>query len=31
MDDISVFFILILIQIDISCKYKWHMQLQTNL
>jgi hypothetical protein len=25
MDDINVFFILIFIQIDISCKYKLHM------
>jgi hypothetical protein len=31
MDDISVFFILILIQIDIRHKSKWHMQLQTSL
>jgi len=27
MDDINVFFILIFIQIDISRKYKLHMQL----
>jgi hypothetical protein len=29
MDDINVFFILIFIQINISCKSKLHMQLQT--
>jgi len=29
MDDINVFFIFI--QIDINCKYKLHMQLQTTL
>jgi len=29
VDDISAFFIFI--QIDISCKYKLHMQLQTTL
>jgi hypothetical protein len=31
MDDINVFFIFIFIQIDISCKYKLHMQLPTTL
>jgi hypothetical protein len=30
-DDINVFFILIFIQIDISSKFKSHMQLQTIL
>jgi hypothetical protein len=29
IDDISVFFIVIFIQIHISCKSKSHMQLQT--
>jgi len=31
MDDINVFSILIFIQINISHKYKLHMQLQTTL
>jgi len=31
LDDINVFFIFIFTQIDISCKYKLHMQLQTTL
>jgi hypothetical protein len=31
MDDISVFFIFIFIQIDISHKCKLHVQLQTTL
>jgi hypothetical protein len=31
MDDVNVFFILIFIQIDISCKYKLNMQLQNIL
>jgi hypothetical protein len=31
MKDISVIIIIIFIQIDIICKYKLHMQLQTNL
>jgi hypothetical protein len=31
MEDVSVFFIFIFIQINISCKYKSHMQLWTIL
>ncbi len=31
IDDINIFFIFIFFQIDINCKYKLHMQLQTTL
>jgi hypothetical protein len=30
-DDMNVFFIFIFIQMDISCKYTLHLQLQTTL